>query len=66
MDDDRDYRDAVRMGLRRAGLHWLRAGYEIVAGLSALLDEVAGARKSQSDSAGRDPQTEGPVRIELE
>jgi hypothetical protein len=66
MDDNRHYRDVLRMGLRRAGLHWLRAGYEVVAGVGALLDEVAAARSKSpaGDESGADDDR--PVRIELD
>lgn len=67
MDKDSEYRDALRMGLRRAGMHWLRASYEVVAGVGAFLDEVARAR--QEDLAEQDDEDEsggGPVRIELD
>jgi hypothetical protein len=67
MDDNNDYRDAFRLGLRRAGLHWVRASYEVIAGVGAFLDEVAKARheddgNSEDDRRGDD----GPVRIELD
>ncbi|MGA9598635.1 MAG: hypothetical protein WBV06_20935 [Acidimicrobiia bacterium] len=65
MEQDREYRDALRMGLRRAGLHWLRAGYEVVAGVGALLTEVVEARKRPDEE---DPGSEDdrPIRIELD
>jgi len=54
--------DAVRAGLRRAGLHWMRAGYEILAGVGAFLDEIAAAGK-----AGTEPDDEsGPTKIQLD
>ena len=62
-----EYRDAIRLGLRRAGLHWIRAGYEVVAGLGAVLDEVAQARKGEDPVADEDTgDPGGPVRIELD
>lgn len=66
MNEDHDYRSAISLGLRRAGLHWLRAGYEVVAGLGALLEEVNSARKPEAapDEEGVEPK--GPVRIELD
>ncbi|MDJ0664511.1 MAG: hypothetical protein QNJ75_08110 [Acidimicrobiia bacterium] len=67
MDDENQYRTAIRLGLRRAGLHWIRAGYEMVAGLGAFLDEIVQARNDEDpvtdeDTAGQ----EGPVRIEID
>ena len=67
MNEDSDYRDAFRMGLRRAGLHWVRASYEVIAGVGAFLDEVARARREDAreadDERGED---DGPVRIEVD
>ena len=65
MDENSDYRDAFRLGLRRAGLHWIRASYEMIAGVGAFLDEVAKARR---DEVGDDGEfgDDGPVRIELD
>ena len=45
MDNDRDYGEAVRYGFRRAMLHWIRASYEVIAGVGAFLDEVASVRR---------------------
>ncbi len=66
MDEDRDYRAAVAMGLRRAALHWLRAGYEVVAGVGALLNEVVEVRRDGQKSDDPDDRDDGPVRIELD
>jgi hypothetical protein len=66
MGDDTDYGDALRHGLRRAAIHWLRASYEVVAGVGALLDEVAQARRNEPESSEDDEQDDGPVRIELD
>ena len=67
MDENNGYREVLRLGLRRASLHWLRAGYEVVAGVGAFLDEVA---QSRHDDAGDDDDAggidDGPVRIELD
>ncbi|MBT8196900.1 MAG: hypothetical protein HKN01_08475 [Acidimicrobiia bacterium] len=54
--------DAVRVGLRRAGLHMIKAGYEVVAGVGALIDELVKVRR------GDEPESEtgGPTRIEVE
>ena len=56
--------EALRMGLRRAGMHWIRAGYEVLAGVGALLDEVNRARHEAE--AGERGETRGPERIEIE
>lgn len=67
MDENNDYRDAFRLGLRRAGLHWVRASYEMIAGVGAFLDEVAKARRDDAGDADDDELGgDGPVRIELD
>lgn len=67
MDDNNDYRDALRMGIRRAGLHWIRASYEVIAGIGAFLDEVASARGGEQADDDQDRRRDdGPVRIEIE
>lgn len=66
MEEDREYRDALRTGLRRAALHWLRAGYEVVAGVGALLDEVVDARKKPADGEEPAGEADRPIRIELD
>lgn len=70
MSEQKDYGDAFRLGLRRAGLHWVRASYEVIAGIGAFLDEVASARHDSAESAFKDDdppgQDDGPVRIELD
>lgn len=65
MEEENEYRDALRMGFRRAGIHWLRASYEVVAGVGAFLDEVARARRDDR-SDDDDEGDEGLVRIELD
>jgi hypothetical protein len=65
-EDDRA--DALKLGLQRAGLHWLRAGYEIVAGVGAFLDEVVRVRRNQNGT-GEEPVDRDlldPTRIDLE
>jgi hypothetical protein len=67
VEEDSDYRDAFRVGLRRAGLHWVRASYEVIAGVGAFLDEVARARRDDDQEAGDEPgENDGPIRIELD
>lgn len=65
--DDRT--DAVKIGLQRAGLHWLRAGYEVLAGVGAFLDEVVRVRRSPDDLEGDEDlgdDLSDPTRIDLE
>lgn len=66
MESDKEYRDALKLGLRRAGMHWLRASYEVVAGWGAILDEVAQARRDDSSKEEDEEGESGPVRIELD
>jgi hypothetical protein len=66
VNEDSEYRDAIRLGLRRAGMHWLRASYEVVAGVGALLSEISQARHSEAVSDHDEPEDEGPIRIELD
>ena len=56
-------RKAVTTGARRAGFHLLRAGYEVVAGAGAFLDEVVRARKQ--GEGGVDEPTP-PTRVTVE
>lgn len=56
-----DLNDAFKLGLRRAGMHWVRAGYEILAGVGALLEELSPRGEDQQTSPA-DPAE----RIELE
>jgi len=55
-----DLNEAFKMGLRRAGLHWMRAGYELLAGVGALLDELNQRPANDSD------RPDAAERIELE
>ena len=66
MDENSEYRDAIRLGLRRAGMHWLRASYEVVAGVGALLSEITQARSGDAEPDDAEPKDEGPIRIELD
>lgn len=67
MSEQKDYGDAFRLGLRRAGLHWVRASYEVIAGVGAFLDEVASVRRDEADAEDDLPdEEEGPVRIDLD
>ena len=55
--------EAIKAGFRRASMHWMRAGYEVLAGLGALLDEIAIAGK-HADAEGI--VDTGPTRIQLD
>lgn len=53
--------DAAKRGLQRAGVHLVKAALEVVAGLSAFLEEVNTARAD-----GDEDRDEGPERIDLD
>ena len=53
--------DAAKRGLQRAGVHLVKAALEVVAGLSAFLEEV-NAGRAEREGAGDD----GPERIDLD
>ena len=55
-----DFNDALKHGFRRAGMHWMRAGYELLAGVGALLEEL---NQKASDPEAPD---DGAERIDLE
>lgn len=57
-----DFNDALKQGLRRAGMHWVRAGYEVLAGVGALLEEL----NQRSDEAQEPDESDDAERIELE
>lgn len=59
VDDDPELTEAVRIGLRRAGYHVMRAGSELLAGISAFLEAVGGG------SSEEEQQTQAQ-RIEVE
>lgn len=66
MDDEKDYGEAFRHGFRRAMLHWIRASYEVIAGVGAFLDEVASVRREASGGTDEPDEEDGPVRIDLD
>jgi hypothetical protein len=66
MDDEKDYGDAFRHGFRRAMLHWIRASYEVIAGVGAFLDEVASVRREAPGGDDQSEEGEGPVKIDLQ
>jgi len=57
-----ELQDALRAGLRRAGAHWMRAGYEVLAGVGAFLEEIAGVGTDDREDDDADP----PTKIELD
>ena len=63
IEELRELNDAIKAGMRRAGMHWMRAGYEVLAGLSAFLDEIATVGKD--DVAASAPER-GPEKIQLD
>jgi len=70
MDDERDepqdlheLSDAARRGMQRAGVHLMKAAIEVVAGLSAFLEEINSAGPA---SSGDEDDERGPQRIEVE
>ena len=58
-----DFGDAARAGARRAAIHMVKAGYEVLAGVSAFLEELRRAT-SEEDDEGDD--VAGPQRITLD
>lgn len=65
--DRREWRRALRAGIGRAGLHFLRAGYEVVSGVGAVLDELNDARRRDAAEEAAPATPDGrPVRIELD
>ena len=63
IEELRELNDAIKAGMRRAGMHWMRAGYEGLAGLSAFLDEIATVGKDDAEPAAPD---RGPEKIQLD
>ena len=55
---DPELTEALRSGLRQAGYHVMRAGYELLAGVSAFLEAVGGAGADEGQPASE--------RIEVE
>lgn len=52
----------IQNGLRRAGLHFAKAAYEVVGGIAAFVDEVVSV--VTDDDA--DDDTSGPTKIPVE
>jgi hypothetical protein len=61
MDEPQELSEAARRGLQRAGVHLMKAAIEVVAGLSAFLEEMGkvGDDEHRGDEAG-------PQHIEVE
>jgi hypothetical protein len=53
----------IRNGLRRAGVHFAKAAYEVVGGMAAFVDELATVVR---DDSSHDDEATGPTRIEVE
>ena len=58
VDDDPELTEAVRIGLRRAGYHVMRAGSELLAGISAFLEAVGGGSSESEDDGPRSQRIE--------
>jgi len=54
----------IQNGLRRAGIHFAKAAYEVVGGVVAFVDEVVSV--VTEDGSDEDGDTSGPTRIEVE
>lgn len=61
MDEPEDLGDAARRGAQRAAVHLMKAAIEVVAGLSAFLEEVGKVRDDEDPE-----QDDGPQHIEVE
>lgn len=56
----------IQNGLRRAGVHFAKAAYEIVGGVAAFVDELASAVQDEQSDDRDDPDSSGPTRIVVE
>ncbi len=56
--DEAEMSDALRSGLRQAGYHVMKAGYELLAGVSAFLEAVGGAGDDEDDPTSRTQRIE--------
>ncbi len=54
--DGPDLRSAARAGARRATYHLIKAGWEVLAGVGAFLEEVRRAGQEPDASAAQGPQ----------
>ena len=62
ISEDPEMNEALKAGLRQAGYHVMRAGYELLAGVSAFLEAVGGG---DEDGDNDDDRTK-TQRIEVE
>lgn len=53
----------IQNGIRRAGVHFAKAAYEVVGGVAAFVDELAAAVRDDSSDDG---EASGPTKIEVE
>lgn len=63
MDEHEDIGDAAKRGAQRAAVHLMKAAIEIVAGLSAFLEEMG---KAKADGDDDDDETGRPQHFEVE
>ena len=54
----------IQNGLRRAGIHFAKAAYEVVGGVAAFVDEVVSVVTEDAPDEGDDPA--GPTKIVVE
>lgn len=52
---------AIATGLQRAAVHWAKAGYELAAGVGALIDEIV-----NGDAGDDEADNDRPTRIPVE
>ncbi len=55
-DDPRDIRDAAFAGARRASYHMMRAGWEVLAGVGAFIEELRKAGRENEGDGRPKPQ----------
>jgi hypothetical protein len=55
----------IQNGLRRAGVHFAKAAYEVVGGIAAFVDEVASVVAGDNPGDGDGDET-GPTKIVVE
>jgi hypothetical protein len=54
----------IQKGLRRAGIHFAKAAYEVVGGVAAFVDEVVSV--VTNDATADDDDETGPTKIVVE
>jgi hypothetical protein len=54
----------IQKGLRRAGIHFAKAAYEVVGGVAAFVDEVVSV--VTDDATADDDDETGPTKIVVE